>query len=248
METRNTKQVSIVTTSTRGSKRTSSRPERAGTSGVRAPEPVAIAERIISAARAHFFAFGFARCTMDELAVELGMSKKTLYQHFPGKEAIMAELIERKAAAMIAGFEAILAEPRISFADRTARFLRHAAVHLGEIDVRFLRDLRRFLPDQFARVEALRGENLPRMWERLLHAGVAARAVRADVDVPFVARVVLLAMQNLLLPENLERFQAQPHEVMGKFFNLIFAGLLTGKGHHDYEKHRASFERALPPR
>src|ERR1041384_4810709 len=42
-------------------------------------------QRIVAAARAHFFSHGFRSVTMDDLAAELGISKKTLYAHFPGK-------------------------------------------------------------------------------------------------------------------------------------------------------------------
>jgi AcrR family transcriptional regulator len=52
-------------------------------------------QRIIDAARAHFFSHGFRSVTMDDLAVELGISKKTLYAYFPGKfdllEAVLAD-------------------------------------------------------------------------------------------------------------------------------------------------------------
>ncbi|MGN6719163.1 MAG: helix-turn-helix domain-containing protein, partial [Candidatus Binatia bacterium] len=48
-----------------------------------------IAERIVSAARAHFFAHGFRSVTMDDLAAELGMSKKTLYAQFPSKTELL---------------------------------------------------------------------------------------------------------------------------------------------------------------
>jgi AcrR family transcriptional regulator len=205
-------------------------------------------ERIVAAARRQFFAFGFARSSMDELALELGMSKKTLYQHFPSKEALIDELISRKSGAMIAGFEEILAAANLSFAERGGRFVRHVHMHLSEISVAFLRDVRRFTPKIHARIETLRARNVPRMWERLLAAGVATGAVRGDIDVPFVARLMLVTMQTLLQPENLERLEAPPHEVMGQYFNLLFAGLLTESGHADYEKHRAVFERSLPSR
>jgi AcrR family transcriptional regulator len=205
-------------------------------------------ERIVAAARLHFFRYGFARSTMDDLAVELGMSKKTLYRHFRRKEALVDELITRKSGEIIAGFEEILAAPDLSFAARGSRFVRHALIQLSEIQLPFLRDLRRFTPKLHARVEAVRASNIPRFWEQLLRAGIKAGAVRADVDAAFVARLVLVTLQSLLQPEILERLDVQPHEAVGGFFNLIFAGLLTNAGHADYEKHRASFERPLPVR
>src|SRR5438874_10407025 len=63
-------------------------------------------QRIVDAARAHFFSHGFRSVTMDDLAEELGVSKKTLYNHFPGK----IELLEAVLADKFAGVEAKLKE------------------------------------------------------------------------------------------------------------------------------------------
>src|SRR5215467_15952615 len=63
-------------------------------------------QRIINAARGHFFNHGFRSVTMDDLAEELGISKKTLYAHFPGK----FDLLEAVLADKFAGVEATLKE------------------------------------------------------------------------------------------------------------------------------------------
>lgn len=41
-----------------------------------------------------FMQFGFRSVTMDDLAKELGMSKKTLYQNFENKEDLLIEVLE----------------------------------------------------------------------------------------------------------------------------------------------------------
>src|SRR4026208_693507 len=65
-----------------------------------------IRHRIVDAARIHFFSHGFRSVTMDDLAEELGVSKKTLYAHFPGK----FNLLEAVLADKFAGVEAKLKE------------------------------------------------------------------------------------------------------------------------------------------
>src|ERR1700745_1247374 len=61
-------------------------------------------QRIVDAARVHFFSHGFRSVTMDDLAEELGISKKTLYAHFPGK----FDLLEAVLADKLTGVEATL--------------------------------------------------------------------------------------------------------------------------------------------
>src|SRR3954452_16181885 len=63
-------------------------------------------QRIVDAARAHFFSHGFRSVTMDDLANELGISKKTLYAHFPGK----IDMLEAVLADKFAGVESTLKE------------------------------------------------------------------------------------------------------------------------------------------
>lgn len=64
-------------------------------------ELAAIAEKV-------FLKHGFAETTMQMIASEAGSSKETLYRHFASKEALFAELISARAAA-IAGPETALA-------------------------------------------------------------------------------------------------------------------------------------------
>jgi AcrR family transcriptional regulator len=43
-------------------------------------------QQIVDAARAHFFSHGFRGVTMDDLAEEIGVSRKTPQAYFPGKK------------------------------------------------------------------------------------------------------------------------------------------------------------------
>jgi len=190
--------------------------------------------RILEVARRHFFSLGFASCTMDCLAVELGMSKKTLYRHFRSKEQIIDELMRAKMSAVRAGFEAALAEPELAFAERAARMMRNAFTQFSEVSAVFLHDLRRFHPAAYTRLEEYRAQVAPAIWERLLRLGMEAGAVRADVDPTFVGRLISVAAQALMHPDTLQRLGLQPHEMIERFFRLVFCGVLSPEGISEY--------------
>ena len=57
-------------------------------------------QRIVEAARAHFLSHGFRSVTMDDLATELGISKKTLYTHFPGKFDLLEAVLATSSRAL----------------------------------------------------------------------------------------------------------------------------------------------------
>src|SRR5213083_3552189 len=67
-------------------------------------------QRIVDAARAHFFSHGFRRVTMNDLAAELGISKKTLYVHFPDKMAVLEAVLADKFAGVQAKLEQVTRE------------------------------------------------------------------------------------------------------------------------------------------
>ncbi len=49
-------------------------------------------------ARQLFAAQGYAAVTMEQIAARAGVSKRTLYKHFPVKEALLAQLLEAELA------------------------------------------------------------------------------------------------------------------------------------------------------
>jgi AcrR family transcriptional regulator len=92
------------------------------------------ADVIVEAAGRLFFASGFARVSMDDLARELGMSKKTIYRHFPDKRSLLAAVLDRTFAAvertLVAAAEDAEGQP---FGVRVQRFLIAAGSELGRI-------------------------------------------------------------------------------------------------------------------
>ena len=77
-----------------------------------------VRDRILAQSRLHLFNYGYSAFTMDDLAAELGMSKKTLYVHFRSKDAIIRAVIQGMAAEIRADTDAILAQPRLTFAEK----------------------------------------------------------------------------------------------------------------------------------
>lgn len=92
------------------------------------------ADVIVEAAGRLFLASGFARVSMDDLARELGMSKKTIYRHFPDKRSLLAAVLDRVFSAvectLVAAVEGAEGEP---FGVRVRRFLVAAGGELGRI-------------------------------------------------------------------------------------------------------------------
>ncbi|MFG3060441.1 TetR/AcrR family transcriptional regulator [Streptomyces sp. NPDC003328] len=91
------------------------------------------ADVIAEAAGRLFFASGFAGVSMDDLARELGMSKKTIYRHFPNKRSLLAEVLDRKFAAVESRLRAVEEAEVQPFGVRVEQFLIAAGSELERI-------------------------------------------------------------------------------------------------------------------
>ncbi|MCL2894474.1 TetR/AcrR family transcriptional regulator [Brenneria tiliae] len=66
---------------------------------------------VLNAAASVFLTHGFSAATTDMIQREAGVSKKTLYACFPGKEAMFMAVIERQCALMASTVSAIQPAP-----------------------------------------------------------------------------------------------------------------------------------------
>jgi AcrR family transcriptional regulator len=229
LETLETFKVSIVETR-------STRPSRSSPSSTDHDA----AARIVRQARAHLFSHGYCQCTMDELAVELGMSKKTLYVHFPSKDALILAVIDDFSREVRDDAEALFADPSLDFAGRLHRFVEHMVRRLGEMHPLLLRDLQRFAPKIHQRLADMRERNIPFVFGRFIEEGQRAGLVRTDIDRPFAVQFFLHAMHGLLQPAVMTRLQLSPRDIPPRALALLFGGLLTPAGRKAYEKKFAS--------
>ena len=187
-------------------------------------------QRIVDAARAHFFSHGFRSVTMDDLAEELGISKKTLYAHFPGK----FDLLEAVLSDKLAGVEATLkqvtrAHPR-DFPTTLRELLAGTHRGLDEIKPPFVRDMRQKAPDVFKLVERRRAAIIQRYFGKFFVEGQRAGMVRKDVPAKLIIEILLAMVQSIMNPPKMEELGMMPKEGFAGILKIVLEGALTGKG------------------
>src|SRR5213083_2564496 len=187
-------------------------------------------QRIVEAARAHFFCHGFRSVTMDELAEELGISKKTLYAHFPGK----IELLEAVLADKFAGVEARLneiarAHPH-DFSTALHELLANMQRELDEIKPPFVRDMRQKAPHVFKVIERRRAALIERFFGKLFIEGQRAGMVRKDLPAKYLTELLLAAVQAIVNPAKVEELGLTPKSAFTGVLGVVLEGALTRKG------------------
>src|SRR4029078_13018781 len=187
-------------------------------------------QRIIDAARTHFFSHGFRSVTMDDLAEELGISKKTLYTYFPGK----FDLLEAVLADKLTGVEATLKEVTRAHPDDFPATLRELLAgtqrELDEIKPPFVRDMRQKAPDVFKLVERRRAALIGPDMGKFFGDGQRLGMVRKDVPAKLIIEILLGIVQSIMNPAKIEELGMMPKEGYTGILKIVLEGALTAKG------------------
>ena len=124
-------------------------------------------ERILERSRDEFLTRGFSKVTLDEIASNLGISKKTLYKFYPSKE----ELLRASLHAMMrsAGWELErIASSEKPLVEKLASALMLVGKYVSRIRGETITDLQRFVPSLWKELDEYRQEQIINRLVRML--------------------------------------------------------------------------------
>lgn len=182
--------------------------------------------RLLEAARGHFLSHGFRSVTMDDLAAELGMSKKTLYAHFPGKEALLEAVMKDKFERVDATLQMIERSQPDDFAALLRAMLEGMQRELAELKPPFVRDMRLKAPHIFQRLEQRRARLIETHFRSLFLAGQRSGDVRRDISATLMIETILAAIQAIMNPQKLEELGLSPKEAFAGVIGIVLRGVL----------------------
>lgn len=182
--------------------------------------------RIIAAARDLFVARGFSKVTMDELAGQLGISKKTLYRHFDKKDDLVDAAFEWQMLYIRQNLTEIFSRPG-DFLDRLYAFCAFITGALSRVNRAFLEDLRRFRPDLWKKIEEFRRARIEGEFAKVIADGRRIGVVRGDVNVELFIAIFLAAVQGVVNPETLSRHPFTAEEAYRGVVGVMFEGILA---------------------
>ena len=141
--------------------------------------------RIIEAARSLFAEHGFETVSMDDVAAEARVSRTTVFNHFPTKQALLEGVTER----ILEGYEELLAgslrSTGTTVVDRVRRLFRdigRGVTRESRLHRAVFREISRVMltPDEPGRAFVIRREAIERLTQ-LMTQGQAAGELRTDV-------------------------------------------------------------------
>ena len=204
------------------------------------------AQRIVTAARRHFFAHGFRSVTMDDLAEELGMSKKTLYAFFPSKDALLRSVLLDKFRSVELDLDRVASAASSDVLDSLHQLLACVQRHAEEIQPPFVRDIRREAPEMFQLVQSRRRDVIQRHFGKILDEGRKAGIFRKDISTRLMIEILLGATEAIMNPPKMAELGLTPKIGFLNIITVVLEGVLTDRGrsratrsHEDKETRKA---------
>lgn len=167
---------------------------------------------------------------MDDLAKELGMSKKTLYAHFQGKADLLQAVMMNKFADVERDLDSVTSAPATDFMAALHDLLATMQRHAGEIQPVYVRDVQREMPELFNLVLERRQELIQRYFSKVLGTGRESGMIRQDISLEFIIAVLLGATESVVNPKKMTEFGLTPKEGLTAVLSVILEGVIIRKG------------------
>lgn len=196
--------------------------------------------KILNAGIELFRQYGFKTITMDDIARNAGISKKTLYQHFSNKGEVVNETVawykgtitDHCCKAMEESENAIEAMVRVmSMFDQVNRKMNPLA----------MLELERFFPETFKEFkESMLAKDVEQV-RMNMERGISEGLYRPEINPEFMARYrmelsLIMYHSNLLINDRVD-LQFVGHEINEHFLY----GIMTPKGEKLYQKYKEKY-------
>lgn len=179
--------------------------------------------RIIDASLSLFRKYGIKGVTMDDLAEELSMSKRTLYQNFTNKEELMVACIEQRFQQ-----EELFQIDDKELLDNLLHCYKTIELILQQVDRRCCMGIRKYHPKSYETIHN-HFASYAAMCRDKVAEGIDSGYIRSDISADFVYNSIMGYLKNLFSSDEYDRENSK-YEVMS-YSILVFArGISTIKG------------------
>jgi len=184
-------------------------------------------EHVLGQCEDLFYTYGFKRVSMDEIVHHLGMSKKTLYQLVPTKDALIEAFVMRQLEKRSSLLRSAIEESEDILA-ASAMLLEHMQSDLLRVSAAMTLDLERYWPQLNARVEEYRQEDVEQYIERL--ASDEHGCLRDDLHRGVLTHVIETMVLRVLTPRLLDELNVSVSQAMRTVLSVMLGGILNEEG------------------
>ena|SRR5579863_3231320 len=191
---------------------------------------------LLSKSRELFMKFGMKNLTMDEIAKEMGMSKKTIYQYVENKSELVKLTLQDYLAEERQQVEDILRNSSNSV-EQMIKMIEYLLQVVREFNTSAIYDLQKYYPEAWNIYNEYRFNYMRACINDNLRNGVKQGYYRKDLDTDIISRIYVMGVEIL---KNQDLFPMQEYmffNIYREFLNYHLRGIVSLKGLKYLEEH-----------
>ena len=203
-----------------------------------------IKNNILQKVTALFFRYGIKSVTMDDIARELGMSKKTLYQFFENKNDLITQMFQLEEERDIDITKCILAEAD-NAVDELMGFAKHGIDEFAKImsSPTIVYDLQKYYREIWDNFEAGINQRIYDGTKANIERGKKEGLYRLDIDADIVAKFYVRQTMSILDEDSFPVKHYNKIRLFTQYLIYHINGIATPKGKELFEsKMKALFQ------
>lgn len=185
-------------------------------------------DRILEMGEEKFFIEGFYKTTMDDVAAELHMSKKTIYKFFPSKEDLVKAIAKHFMNSMKDKIVPALSTDKNAI-EKLEELMKILAKTSQKISPRMLDEMRRYFPSIWTEIDSFRTEMMFGNLTKVIEQG-KAEGLFLDYPTPIVMNMLVASVRTIVNPEFILNNNFSIIEAARTAFKIIIGGIVTKKG------------------
>lgn len=195
-----------------------------------------VKEKILEGASKLFLRYGVRSVTMDDVASNLAISKKTIYQFFKNKDELVTSISRSHMEIEKDDYSAI-ENKSVDAIDEITQVSECFRKHMGDIHPKILFELKKYHSDAWQIYMQFKTkfvkDHIKRNIERGIAEGFYRDSINPDILSKFRVEQVEMIFDDMLFPKDRYDFT----EVQMQLFDHFVHGMLTEKGRTLYSNY-----------
>jgi len=186
-------------------------------------------KQILLKAREMFLNLGFKSVTMDDLAQEIAISKKTIYSHFKNKEALVKEVSMDMFTLISEGIDMICAFKKDPI-EELYEIKKFVLQHLEGEKSSPQYQLQKYYPKVYHILKQKQFELMQNCMVLNIKRGISLGIYREYLNVEFVSRIYFTGITSIKDQTLFPLKQFPPQALMDEYLEYHLRGIVTPKG------------------
>ena len=187
-----------------------------------------LTEKILSKASSLMGIYGISSVTMDDIAKECHISKRTLYEQIPDKRTLVWQCVLFDRDCKRAEAQELVNKAATTL-DALLRIYRHVRKEMTESTSVFFKDMHRLYPEMAKRCREMHREQ-SRSLSKFLSKGVEEGMFRDDINFELAAEVFMVQSSSLMKEFNITSDTSNVIQMLNTAFIIFLRGIATQKG------------------